>query len=370
MKKFLFLILTLVPALIHAQDDDLYFTPQKKQKAKAVTKTVQPAQRSSRFSELYVGDNGIVAYTDNPRSDDEYNRRYTYQTSGGYEDDSVDVSDDRVTGGVSTDYEEGFADGWTYSRRLARFHSPLVIIGSAFYYDVYDPWYYDDFYYGPGWGWSWGWRPFYSWHSYWCGPSWGWSWGWHRPWYGPVWHGGSWWHGGRYYVGRPHTTIGYQRQYASQYRNNNGRRTIGEGRGYNGRTGMVNPRSSAYRSERSGQYSTNPRNSSQSVNPRSSSAQAQTGNPRSSSYRSERSGQVSGNPRSSASQSSRSNSYSGNMSSPRSSSGFGGGSMSSPRSSGGFGGGGSFGGGSRGGGGFGGGGFGGGGGIRGGGGRR
>ena len=155
MKRFLIILLSLVPLLSMAQDDDMYFTSRKKKAATRTTATGSSTTRSTYYnntvgttgqgdSDIYT-DNSTVSYNNSARSDDEYNRRYAGSgtASDGYQQGN----------GSSTDYDEEDltnADNnevdYRYSRRLLRFHSPNVVvtISSPYYWDlVYDCGVYD-----------------------------------------------------------------------------------------------------------------------------------------------------------------------------------------------------------------------------------
>lgn len=192
---FSLLCLALLPLALHAQDDDMYFTPTKKKNVTPSSTAAGPVRRPVR---TIIADDpvDIAVYNTRSRDDDEYNRRYvgTYQTSGGYDADTLAA--DTLYGGTA-EYDD--EDDYLYSRRILRFRSPRVgiAISSPYYWDlVYsygaydyiysDPYYYDPFYWHYGWGYGWCWGPWSSWY----GPMWGWHhphawtyWGW-----GPSWH--------------------------------------------------------------------------------------------------------------------------------------------------------------------------------------
>ena len=183
MKNLLFLLMMAVSTTMMAQDDDLYFVPEKPS-AKVVNKT--------SLKECSANDNkgnDIIDYHSSSRSEDEYNRMYNFggdsQNAGSYDEDN------------ETDYAP--EDDYTYSRRILRFRSPRagLVISSPLYWDIvytygaydyiYDS-FYDPFYWGYGWRYGWSWGPWNSWY----GPIWGWSSPHH--WYhwgcGPLWGGG------------------------------------------------------------------------------------------------------------------------------------------------------------------------------------
>ena len=143
MKNLFVTLLMLVPASLMAQDDDLYFVPEKPA-AKVVKET-----SASKYS---VDDNkkdDIVDYHSSSRNEDEYNRMYNF---GG---------DSQNAGSYDEKDEQEYApeDDYAYSRRILRFRSPRVglIVSSPFYWDlvytygaydyIYDS-FYDPFYWG------------------------------------------------------------------------------------------------------------------------------------------------------------------------------------------------------------------------------
>ncbi len=185
MKNLVLLSMLLMPALAMAQDDGMYFTPEK-----PVTKTnVREASVNNKRT-IYTKPS-VSVYNNSSRNEDEYNRMYVPA-----EEEYVDDYDR-----VDYDDENDFA----LSRRIVRFHSPRIglAISSPFYWDVvysygaydylYDTYAYDPFFWDYGWryGWSWG-----AWHS-WHGPMWGWAPvnHWHSWHYGPACHWHHWGHG-------------------------------------------------------------------------------------------------------------------------------------------------------------------------------
>lgn len=210
-KLFLTLALSLsVTFAVQAQDDDdLYFTPTKKSQT-----TTPVSNRSSYAQDRYAGSAGnassrtIQVYSDNSRTDDEYNRRYSgyagsWQTGSidSLSADSLDAEMEYVDSSQGYDIDDPECD-YAYSRRILRFHSPRFgfAISSPYYWDLvygwgvydylYDPYYdyyYDPFYWSWGWGFGWSYRPWNAWY----GPIWGWSYaphGWHNWGAGPMWH--------------------------------------------------------------------------------------------------------------------------------------------------------------------------------------
>ncbi len=176
MKKFvLFSILFGAMSSMAFAQDDMYFTPTKKDKA---------AERESRY-----------VYNDNPRNVDEYNRRgqfgsyyypvgkdslasdvIAFEPGGEESSDSVSVYDrDYAGGGGGYDPEDDYA----CSRMMSRFdgfywYDPWYYGLYGPYWSVrygwYDPWFYDPWYYGYG-GWYGYYRPWGGWYypHYWGG---------------------------------------------------------------------------------------------------------------------------------------------------------------------------------------------------------
>lgn len=158
-KRILFFtLLTFFSALnIMAQDDDMYFTPKKRQPTDASTMRSVVSSVDEDTTPAY--------YCGSMRSVDEYNRRGRYRhftDSVNYEPDSILVS--------RQDYENAMK-----LKRFDGYHSNVLIINDPWYYD---PWYYDSWY----------------WHTRWYDP-------WYDPWYGPHYYG---WHSPYYYSGWYH----------------------------------------------------------------------------------------------------------------------------------------------------------------------
>ena len=216
MKKFILLSLFALPLVnVMAQDDDMYFSSNMSGEVEEVNyNKPSDVRKSERRSNSFVYDKSKLAvYNNNSRDEDEYNRRYSfntdYQTEGGA-DYSMDYeSNDTIfnTDSISDDSED-----FKYSRRILRFHSPRVAVAlsSPYYWDLVYDWgvydylydaYYDPFFYTWGWGYGWSWGPW----SCWYGPFWGWHhpyawhyWGWGPGWYHGWHHGGYYWNNGRY----------------------------------------------------------------------------------------------------------------------------------------------------------------------------
>ncbi len=193
MKRFLTLILAIVPLLSMAQDD-LYFTPSNKSKVKKETvdmkATAAPVERVKP-----------VDYNSCSRSDDEYNRRYSFggdsQNAGGAYADDDSLTYVKVDTVYVTDYDlEDPSLDYRYSRRLLRFHSPYSysIIRNPYYWDLvygYGAWdylsdpFYDPWYWHYGWGYGWSWGPWDCWY--------GGIWGYHHPYHWSYWGWGPGW---------------------------------------------------------------------------------------------------------------------------------------------------------------------------------
>lgn len=199
-----YLIAILLPLIANAQyDDDMYFGSSSK---KSKTESVKDNHRKTTSDESIVSSTSnmsdIEVYNSTARDEDEYNRRYNYTDYQGTANQDSDMAsnveyiDDDKKGDYDINDDE---DDYRYSRRILRFHSPNVgvIVSSPYYWDlvyVYgaydflysDYYYYDPFFWGPGWGYSWGWRPWHSWYS----PIWGYHYHyshWHHWGYGPMW---------------------------------------------------------------------------------------------------------------------------------------------------------------------------------------
>ena len=194
MKK-LFILLTCSCIALggFAQDDDVYFVPQKSKKtSRAEYIPVQQYDDAYSNTNEMEYDNWADGNAYSEEDIDAYNRRYQNDTTN---IDTMNVYNPEVY--AQDEYTQG-----TYTARLVRFHSPRagIIVSSPYYVDYYDlwgsPWYYDTWYgypyywYGHNWyysSWYWGW-------GYNC---WDWYWGWGCPNY--------WWgHHHHYYPHYPH----------------------------------------------------------------------------------------------------------------------------------------------------------------------
>lgn len=204
--------MTLALTAIHAQDDDdLYFTPSKKQ-SRNMSATVENVTATQMGTSSRPT---LEVYNNNSRSDDEYNRRFSnyagsWQTGGSSETDSLMAAIDSLEAEIEM-LKQGEYDvydpemDFVYSRRLLRFHSPRIglVISSPYYWDLvygygiydylYDPYYdylYDPFFWNYGWGYGWNWGPWSAWY----GP----IYGWYAPNHWDYWGVGPMWHTGGY----------------------------------------------------------------------------------------------------------------------------------------------------------------------------
>jgi len=203
--------LLFLPLSMVAQDD-LYFVHKKSDKATTSQSKKAADDAQQRYLPVQIiyadEDDAAVDVSGSTRDVDEYNRRgraangvvvenadgtFTYQIPG---NDTLYVMDDSMavtTRSLANDvyaqgYNEGYADGedYAYTRRLNRF-GYAGAYASPWYYSYYDPFYWDDWYYGydPYWyggyyGWS---RPYWGYY--------GWGYGWRGYWgYDPYWYGG------------------------------------------------------------------------------------------------------------------------------------------------------------------------------------
>lgn len=194
------LALSAVVSMSAQDDDDLYFTPSRKN---VRNEAVSPAaMQPGSVTYITTEKPKIEVYNNNSRNDNEYNRRdkdqsLAWQSSGGYDGESAYDTSEVVSRYDLNDPELDY----TYSRRLLRFHSPSigVAISSPYYWDLvygygvydyfYDPFYYDfydPFYWNYGWGYGYSWGPWSTWY----GP----LWGWHSPYHWAYWGIGPTWH--------------------------------------------------------------------------------------------------------------------------------------------------------------------------------
>ena len=191
----LYALLSAIPLISFAQDDDLYFTPKKTIKSEATT---TPAPRphetyycgSDRDVDEYNRRGPIKSYYQQIGTDSLGNDVIAFQPGDGtYGPDSIDTVR-YVYPGAETYY--GSEDDYAYSRRMGRFdgfcgwYDPFYCgyWNSPYWhswYGWYSPWYYDTFAWG-GWYDPWyygyyGWG--YPYYGFWGDP-------WYRPAHGPV----------------------------------------------------------------------------------------------------------------------------------------------------------------------------------------
>lgn len=191
----IFFITFLIPSVLNAQEDDMYFISKKEKKEK-VNKASNPV---STVAVIYTTEEQVpVVQTQHKtvlRDVDEYNRRGKYSFySDSLNSDTLLISEAIIQTsqsqnlyelGYTDGYSQGFSDGedldYYYGLRLARFHSR----------HFYDPWYWNNitYVYDP-WHWDpWYWDPWYSpyYHSGWYSVGWGVShWG---SYWNPYWPG-------------------------------------------------------------------------------------------------------------------------------------------------------------------------------------
>ena len=369
------LALLFLPLSMVAQDD-LYFVHKKSDKATVTSKQSKADDRYLPVQIVYADDADADAAVDvkgSSRDVDEYNRRgrsdkgvlvekadgtFTYQIPG---NDTLYIMDDTLavtTRSLANDvyaqgYNEGYQDGedYAYTRRLNRF-GYAGGYASPWYYSYYDPFYWDDWYWGydpywyggyygwhrPYWGyagWGYGWRGYWGYDPYWYGGYYGWGYPYRYFWgsnYGPNYRHKSDWYAGSHAMRRPGMTgrsAGYNRNNTSTTT-----RSGGNNSGYTNRS-----RSSYGRVDNSRTVNSRMGNTTTT---RSTTTTTRSSNSRVGSFSNSRSTTPSYTP-STSSSSSRSSSFGGS-----SSGGFSGGSRSGGFSGGG---GGGFTGGSRGGGG-------------------
>ncbi len=200
MRQLILVLIFIISTGAHAQYDDMYFVPKKKDKV---------AKSSKEVSDNYRSDIDNV----NNMDVDVYNRRVTLPSDYEYNEDVIDdesESEEYVTESIDdADYE--------YSSRIVRFHSPRkVIVSSPWYWDVvytsgsgnwviYDDGIFWDLY--PSYYSSWH-YPHWSWNFSLCGGWSSWHFGYHDWWhyhhhyhhYHPWW---DWHHNGHFVAGGP-----------------------------------------------------------------------------------------------------------------------------------------------------------------------
>ena len=199
MKRYLMILLSFLPLLSMAQDDDMYFTSSKKKQQVTTTTSARSSYYGNTLPAEEWADTSTVDYRSSKRSEDEYNRRYSYRSDAQEQSRSAasGYDEEELTNAGNTELD------YRYSRRILRFHSPNVVVSvsSPYYWDLvydcgvydylYDYFCYDPFYYNywswyrPAWSFSWGWGgwsygwSYYGWNS-WYGPMWGWNYPYYR----------------------------------------------------------------------------------------------------------------------------------------------------------------------------------------------
>ncbi len=190
------MIIGALPLSVAAQDDDMYFVPQKKSVQKVTDNYGIPKD---------------VYYSGSDRDVDEYNRRYTssYEVLGSdsTKNDTINFSSER---GV---YPDSIAEeDYKYTKKLSRFDD--YDLAEAYWtgfddgrFGWHSPWYYSRYGWYHPWRYRWYDPWYYAWYDPWYGPWY--AYGWYDPWYASVYYG-RW---GGYYIaggsGRYHArTIG------------------------------------------------------------------------------------------------------------------------------------------------------------------
>ena len=333
------LALLFLPLTMVAQDD-LYFVHKKSDKATVTSKHSQADDRYLPVEIVYADDaDAAVDVKGSSRDVDEYNRRgraskgvvvekadgtFTYQIPG---NDTLYIMDDTMavtTRSLANDvyaqgYNEGYQDGedYAYTRRLNRF-GYAGGYASPWYYSYYDPFYWDDWYWGYdpywyggyyGWHrpyWGYGWRGYWGYDPYWYGGYYGWGYPYRYFWgsnFGPNYRHKSDWYAGSHAMRRPGMTgrsAGYNRNNTSTTTRSGGNNSgyTNRSRSSYGRSGNTNTmRSTTTTTTRSsnsrvGSFS-NSRSSTPSYTPSTSSSSS-----RSSSFGGSSSGGFSGGSRS------------------------------------------------------------------------
>lgn len=206
MRKLLLLLSVcgMLPLAANAQDD-LYFTPSKEKREVKTPRQPQQVERSTYYGGIDKGVDEynrrgmLSSYYQKIGSDSLGNDIITFQPGNGVYPDSSYVDTAFVYPGSAT-YDQGYDDDddFTYTRRMSRWDG------------YYDPWFYDNYYWGPS-------RMWYSWYGYY--DPWYWDYGWYRPWgyygwYSPyyAWYGyydyPYYWDGPAFH-GRPSNPRGY-----------------------------------------------------------------------------------------------------------------------------------------------------------------
>ena len=289
MRKYILsvvLMALMMPVSIIAQDD-LYFTPTKKnvEEAKKARRAAKQAEEAGIAGMYYSGIN---------KSDDEYNRRIRNVAHAPYEvSNDIIYSPDSIASDV-IEFSLG-DDTWNDSLRVDTVYKYIVLDDDDYQYSRrmsrFDDFYWWHGYYGPPYwsrpiGWYTGWYgPWYDpWYTGWYDP---WYMGWYDPWYtgwypgwwgtGPLWGFYPGWHHYHHIVGGGMPSGGAGRRHAFAGTNNhkytratggdsyaianrNGDRTTAHrGTGYRGNASQRNYRyTDSYNSARQPAYSSNP----------------------------------------------------------------------------------------------------------------
>lgn len=197
-------------------DDDLYYTPSKKD-VKNKVQVKETASASTKGTVVVVKDR-----KGNTRDVDEYNRRYSSSDYNFAQENDTLYIEERIDDGLDGEWIGGFdgsEDDFEYATRIIRFRNPryAISISSPLYWDVvygFNSWdwnVYTDGIYAYAfptytnrlwWDWrydsfAWRWNaPYYGWNA-WYGPGWGFHFGWSGGWWGhhhhhhhPAWNPG------------------------------------------------------------------------------------------------------------------------------------------------------------------------------------
>lgn len=232
-KVFLFGVLSALPLLMSAQDDDMYFVPTKENVAKEAKTYGLPKN---------------TYYSGSDRTVDDYNRR-AWSSAVPIDSAGNDIIDFSAVRGAYPDslYQEQTDNDYRYTRQMSRFddYSPSSAYWEGYqagrwsspwyysrWYGWYDPWYYGDpwyysSWYGPSWYWG-GWYGGYyaGWYDY------------YRPWHHGGWYGPGYWGGGVIRTSRGDGRFHVNRNVSSGSRtySNGGRAVYGNGSFGNGST--------------------------------------------------------------------------------------------------------------------------------------
>lgn len=226
MKKLLLLLVLAgsLPLQTMAQDDDLYFVPNKSEKSSQPTSMDEaPAyyRGTNRSVDEYNRAGRFRSYYQKIGTDSVGNDIITFQSGPGVYPDSTYID----TAFVSPNYMQYDDDDYAYSRRMSRWDG------------FYNPWFYR---YGPwgyrGWYGSW-YDPWYYGYAGWYDPWYsGWYGGWYGGWYDPWYYGYGGWYNPYYYgwygrYGWPYYGGGYYTYNNGNPRGLSGNRTWSYNRG-------------------------------------------------------------------------------------------------------------------------------------------